>query len=425
VLSHSRPRDVDVIEIEPAMVDGARIFFPRVSRPYTDPRSHVFFEDAKSFFARHGKRYDAIISEPSNPWVNGVAGLFTTEFYRDTKRYLAPGGVFVQWLHLYELNDRLLGSMLAALGENFSDYRLYMLNRSDIALVAVAEGRVPRVGPLPRDERAFLQNLNRIGITREDEISARAVGDKAEMATLFASFAPPVNSDFRPYVQLEATRARFVGTSAKVLFDLAQAPLPILEMARGTAPVYLRARAGAVESSLAVLIQSLALELAHGLTDRSANPLDASNERLRTALLILKRPGALCGAEPSRAAIEQLQWAAEVTLAHLAPAPRQALWVEPKWIGCAPGSVSPEVRGRLQVYAAIARRDARAMLERAGTLLAGAGGEDRDWRRFLLLTAMLGAQASAEHGKARELWRAYASALYAPAEIPSYTAYLR
>jgi len=63
------------------------------------------------------------MTEPSNPWVNGVAGLFTTEFYRDTKRYLAPGGLFVQWVHSYELNDQLLGSVLAALGENFPTTR--------------------------------------------------------------------------------------------------------------------------------------------------------------------------------------------------------------------------------------------------------------------------------------------------------------
>lgn len=422
VLSHSGPRELHVIEIEPAMVAGARLFFPRVSRPYNDPRIRVFFEDAKSFFARHGTRYDVIISEPSNPWVNDVAGLFTTEFYRDTKRYLAPGGLFVQWIHLYELNDRLLGSMLAALGENFADYRLYVLNDSDIALVAVAQGRVPRVGPLPVAEKAFMRELERVGIRRQEEISARAVGDKSEMARLFAAFAPPVNSDFRPYVQLEATRARFRETSALAVFELAQAPLPVFEMSGGAAPAYLRNRPAAFESSPPILIQSAALELERGLTDRSANPLDASNERLRTALLVLKRPGALCGPDPAAAAVAQLQWAAEITLAHLAPALRRTLWVEHKWLDCAPGNISPQLRARLELYAAIAERDADAMFGRARALLAGDG--DKDWRRFLLLTAMLGADAAGRHDEARRLWNGYASTLYAGAEIPAWAAYV-
>ena len=81
-----------------------------------------------------------IISEPSNPWVNGVASLFTTEWYRDVKRYLAPGGLLVQWLQTYEFNDRLLGSILAALGENFADYEIYEMNGVDLIVVAVAEG---------------------------------------------------------------------------------------------------------------------------------------------------------------------------------------------------------------------------------------------------------------------------------------------
>ena len=116
VLSHSGPRRLDTIEIEPAMVAGARAFFPRVVRPYRDERSRLYIEDAKSYFARHGRKYDVILSEPSNPWVNGVATLFTTEFYRDTKRYLAPGGLFVQWIQHYEFDDRLLGSVLGGSG---------------------------------------------------------------------------------------------------------------------------------------------------------------------------------------------------------------------------------------------------------------------------------------------------------------------
>jgi hypothetical protein len=48
LLSHSGPQVLDSIEIEPAMYAGARSFAPRVTRPYSDPRSHVHFEDAKS-----------------------------------------------------------------------------------------------------------------------------------------------------------------------------------------------------------------------------------------------------------------------------------------------------------------------------------------------------------------------------------------
>ncbi|HWI14378.1 MAG TPA: fused MFS/spermidine synthase, partial [Burkholderiales bacterium] len=156
ILSHGAPSSLETIEIEPAMVAGARSFFPRVIRPYRDNRSTVHFEDAKSYFARQRRQYDVIVSEPSNPWVNGVASLFTTEFYRDTKRYLAPGGVFVQWLQLYEFDDRLVGSVLAAIGDNFSDYEVYEANDGDIVIVAVAQGRVPQPKALPFAQKVFM-----------------------------------------------------------------------------------------------------------------------------------------------------------------------------------------------------------------------------------------------------------------------------
>jgi spermidine synthase len=424
LVSHGGPREVDTIEIEPAMVAGARSFFPRNIRAYRDPRSRVFFEDAKSYFARHGRLYDVIISEPSNPWVNGVAGLFTTEFYRDSKRYLAPGGLFVQWLHVYELNDRLLGSMLAALGENFADYEVYAANAADLVVVAVAQGRVPPAGPLPEKESVFMQELARLGIRRMEDVSTRRVGSKREIAPLFAALGAPVNSDFHPIVQLEAPRARFEVAFAQAIFSLVTAPLPILEMAGSSPRTYLRDPLPEFDISPPVISQSVALDLERGLTSSSADPLLAGNEFVRTALLTLKRRGALCGPEPSKAAIEKLHWAAEMTLANLAPDLNRALWGDPKWLGCGPERQSPQVRERLGVYAAIASRDARAMIERARKLLGGPAERADDWGRFLLLTAMLGGHAAGEHEEADRLWKTYRKALYPSGAIPPHVVYV-
>jgi len=421
-LSHSGPGVLDNIEIEPAMVAGARSFSPRVSRPYSDPRSNVHFEDAKSYFARHGKLYDVIMAEPSNPWVNGVAGLFTTEFYRDTKRYLAPGGLFVQWLQVYEFNDRLLGSILAALGENFADYEIYESNPGDVLVVAVAEGRVPRPGALPEKETGFMEQLRRLGITHIEEISARSLGTKKQIGPLFSALAPPVNSDFRPFVQLEAPRSRFQGSRAQALLSLATAPLPILEMAGGAPTAYLKEPVPEYVSSLRLRAQSVAVEIARVLVDRSADPLRSAEPVAIPILLVLKRPGALCTDEPSKTALVQLHNAAEITLSYLAPEQRRALWIDRKWLGCTPRS--SEVRDRLEVYAAIAARDARGMVERARALLAGPAKGGDDWGRYLLVTAMLGAHAAGEHEEAQRLWKDYRSALFPGAEIAPYVVYL-
>jgi spermidine synthase len=407
LLAHSGPRSVDSIEIEPAMAAGAKAFLPRVDRVFRDPRSALHFEDAKSFFARHGKRYDLIVSEPSNPWVNGVASLFTVEFYRHAIRHLAPNGLFVQWLHIYELDDRLLGSMLAALGAVFPDYDVYQSNDGDLVVLAARDGQVPLPGEFPSGEAAFVESLRQVGLSRREHLLARRLGGKHEIGRLLAQLKPGLNSDFDPMVQLGAPRARFLGRSADAIVQLALAPLPILEMLGDGRQTHLAAPAPPTSPGRAMR-QNAALDLHHTLT----SPQGALGDRpVAAALLGLRAPGALCAAQIQRSILEQLHLAAELSLAHLGPSFRKDLWIEPAWIGCPPANTAPALRERLAVYRAVAQRDARAMLELARGLLERPKVEGLDWARFLLMTATLGAQASGQGDEARRLWARHAPAL--------------
>ncbi len=327
----------------------------------------------------------------------------------------------MQWVHTYEFNDRLLGSIFGALGENFSDYEVYEANPGDLLVIAVAEGRVPRPAALPEKEDAFMEELRRIGTARLEAILARSLGTRKQIEPLFIALAPPVNSDFRPFVQLEAPKARFQGSSAYALLDLASAPLPILEMAASARVTHLPEPLPAHVSSLRLRTESAALEIARGLTDRGADPLQSGEAAAIPILLALKRPGALCGSQPSKTALDQLHRAADITLANLGPQQRRAVWIERNWLGCTPRSA--HVRERLDVYAAIAARDPRAMLERARSLLDGPAKGGDAWGRYLLTTAMLGAHAAGDSEEGRRLWEKYGKTLYR-GEIPPYLVYL-
>ena len=118
---------------------SARAFRPRNERVYADPRSRIVIEDAKGFFAAHRAKYDIIVSEPSNPWVSGVAGLFSAEFYAMIKRHLNEGGVMAQWLHLYELAPELVVSVIKAMGSQFGGYAVYAVGPSDIVVRVLHE----------------------------------------------------------------------------------------------------------------------------------------------------------------------------------------------------------------------------------------------------------------------------------------------
>ena len=205
---------VDTIEIEPAMVAGARLFGERVHRAFDDPRSHIRIEDAKAFFAQRHQQYDVIVSEPSNPWVSGVAGLFSTEFYGRVRTYLADDGLLVQWIHYYEFNDDLVVSILKALGPHFRDYAVYSIGYGDGIIVA----STAKMLPSPDFQRIFSgpmgDEVRRVGYRASFDIALAQIGTRETLAELVNRSAAPANSDYYPYVDLHAVRARFKGEEA-------------------------------------------------------------------------------------------------------------------------------------------------------------------------------------------------------------------
>src|SRR5580658_3633513 len=113
LLTSGQLQRLDTIEIEPLIVEAARQGFgPRIHDVFEDPRNHIVYEDAKTFFAASREPYDLIVSEPSNPWVSGVASLFSDEFYARIVQHLRPDGLFVQWIQVYETDISIVASVI-------------------------------------------------------------------------------------------------------------------------------------------------------------------------------------------------------------------------------------------------------------------------------------------------------------------------
>ena len=227
---------VDTIEIEPQMVEAARYFGNVVAPAYNDPRSRIVIDDAKSYFARSRERYDLIVSEPSNPWVSGVASLFTQEFYARVKRQLEPGGVFAQWIQVYEFNDRLFATILRALDSEFADYTIYAANDSDLIIVASPVMLPPDLDNVVVSWPGLGPLLDRIQVKSADEMRLRRLASRKSIKPLLAVLGDGVNSDYYPIVDQLAPAARFAGGSATGLVRLAGAQVPILEMTGDAGP---------------------------------------------------------------------------------------------------------------------------------------------------------------------------------------------
>jgi len=234
LLASNVVRELDTVEIEPYMAEAAKLgFMPRVARTFTDPRSHIYFEDAKTFFAVHRKKYDVIVSEPSNPWVSGVSTLFSDEFYRHITRYLDENGMLVQWMQSYEADMDIITSVIKALSPHFADFAIYNADDTNLLIVATRSGKLGRPDAKVFAEEAMRAELARVGIDSTQNIENRYLGDKALLTPLLLASGVPANSDYFPYVDLNAPRARILKRNAAHFAGLNSLPVPFFDLLTG------------------------------------------------------------------------------------------------------------------------------------------------------------------------------------------------
>lgn len=94
---------IDLVEINPHVVETAEEYFSEYNNhALDDPRVNTVIDDGRNHLAASSKKYDVIISQPSNIWLSGEGGLFTKEMYEIAKAHLKDGGIFGQWMPLYE-----------------------------------------------------------------------------------------------------------------------------------------------------------------------------------------------------------------------------------------------------------------------------------------------------------------------------------
>ena len=205
-------RQAVTIEIEPEMIEASRVFRPANHRAYDDKRSTFVIDDAKSYFASSGRKFDLILSEPSNPWVSGVSGLFTQEFYSRVRNQLSDRGVFGQWMHLYELNDGLVSSVLAAIDAVFPAYEIFFTSNSDILIVAANR-------PLPTPQWSvttypgIAEDLRHVVPLGPESLEALRLGGRDALHPLLLNRGAP-NSDYFPVLDLGAEKMRFMREGA-------------------------------------------------------------------------------------------------------------------------------------------------------------------------------------------------------------------
>jgi spermidine synthase len=209
-------KKLDLIEIEEEMYYLSTHFKPYNNRIFTDPRFHIFFQDARTYFASKKETYDIIVSEPSNPWVSGVSSLFTKEFYAQLKYVLKKDGILVQWIHLYEFNNELLMSIFKAINENFTYFQVYTIDENNNICILISDTEIELCG-LDRMSHtpSIRSEFEKLGIP-PDRFSDKYYNfSHVSLAGLFKNYR--VNSDFFPVVDNLSEQAFYKNQFADLL----------------------------------------------------------------------------------------------------------------------------------------------------------------------------------------------------------------
>lgn len=131
---------VDVVELEPAVVDAARRIHRMRNRPFPlddRRRTSLVVDDARARLALAGRgTYDAIVSQPSHPWLSGVSALYTREFFLESQRALRRGGVLSLWVNVFRMDLRNLRAIVATLRSVFPHNVAFVVEDSSFLLLA-------------------------------------------------------------------------------------------------------------------------------------------------------------------------------------------------------------------------------------------------------------------------------------------------
>jgi spermidine synthase len=213
VTSIKEIEDIDCVEIEPAVYGAAPEFAEINRKSYENPKVHMLFNDARNYMNTTRKTYDVIISEPSNPWIAGVASLFTAEFYERAAEVLKPDGIFAQWIQLYELDPEDLRMVLFEVQRKFPEMSIWVTD-SDLIIIASRQkqkldtGRIAKIvksdPSMVRDFRQFLHSETPEGLLSYYVMSTEAVHKFASKARR--------NTDDHPLLEFHAPRQLFTDT---------------------------------------------------------------------------------------------------------------------------------------------------------------------------------------------------------------------
>jgi spermidine synthase len=237
-------------ELVPEVVEAARDYIPeKLTRGvFSDPRSTVLVEDGRHFLMAADESFDMINADLFLPYRRGAGSLYSLDHYRTAAERLNPGGVYVQWLPLYQLTEYEFGVIARTMLEAFGQVTMWRNNfapgKEKVALIGQR-----RASPLPLPptgkEEVMLRAVEGMDWyeTTPDMVRAEPeaimflyCGNVSAARSLFEAY--PVNTDDRPVIEYQTPRTfREGGEKKRVIWFVGPKLAGMVDRIRGECPL--------------------------------------------------------------------------------------------------------------------------------------------------------------------------------------------
>ncbi|MFH1777089.1 MAG: fused MFS/spermidine synthase [Candidatus Omnitrophota bacterium] len=224
-------KNLDLIEISRTVVEANKCFSSYNYNALRDARLNLHLEDAKTFLLRTDKKYDVIISEPSNPWISGIGALFSQEFYQECYNHLNKRGIMLQWVQTYEMNNETFALILQTFFSVFPHVSLWTTGIYDIFIIGSREEFTPDFIEMEKRlaEENITHDLFRIKVNDIFTLLSLQLSSSKSIAKLIPKNAAAVNSDYFPSLDYQAPLGLYtkISVSEKFIkmFDERKLPL--------------------------------------------------------------------------------------------------------------------------------------------------------------------------------------------------------
>ena len=206
-------KTIDVLEISPYVIEAVKLIEPAFNfNVMKDEKVQIIENDAFKYFTKSKKKYDIIVSEPSNPWVMGVENLYTTEFYQLIKESLYQDGVFAQWIHTYDINNFTLELAFKTIFSAFPHAVLYRVGSGDILVTASPS---PLKLSAEKFKDAFVKKIySALGVYEVEDIYLSQLLNEEEFKQTALLSYEAVNSLYAPKMIYRTNKSFFLNSSA-------------------------------------------------------------------------------------------------------------------------------------------------------------------------------------------------------------------